>query len=119
MGDFAGGNSRFKGPGSLWKTSWKGKVPYAEMAWFLDFSDEAIVGQYYEDTGGVLVTDVDPNGPAAEAGIQRGDVIIELDRKAVGNVDDLTRKLDNTKESVLVLVRRGQNTLFVPLKRAG
>jgi serine protease Do len=72
-----------------------------------------------EDTSGVLVTDVDPNGPAAEAGIQRGDVIIELDRKAVGNVDDLTRKLDNTKESVLVLVRRGQNTLFVPLKRAG
>jgi serine protease Do len=72
-----------------------------------------------EDATGVIVTDIEPNGPAAEAGIQRGDVIIELDRKAIANVGDLASKLDNTKESVLVLVRRGQNTLFVPLKRAG
>ncbi len=72
-----------------------------------------------EDATGVIVTDIAPNGPAAEAGIQRGDVIIELDRKAIKNVGDLASKLDNTKESVLVLVRRGQNTLFVPLKRAG
>jgi serine protease Do len=72
-----------------------------------------------EDPTGVIVTDIAPNGPAAEAGIQRGDVIIELDRKAIKNVGDLASKLDNTNESVLVLIRRGQNTLFVPLKRAG
>ena len=72
-----------------------------------------------DDATGVIVTDVAPNGPAAEAGIQRGDIIIELDRHAIENVDDLTSRLDDTKESVLVLVRRGQSTLFVPLKRAG
>jgi serine protease Do len=71
------------------------------------------------DASGVIVTDVDPNGPAAEAGIQRGDVIIELDRAGVENVGDLMEKLNGTKESVLVLVRRGESTLFVPLKRAG
>jgi serine protease Do len=68
---------------------------------------------------GVIVTEVAPDGPAAEAGIQRGDVIIELDRKAIKNVADLANRLEDSKESVLVLVRRGENTLFVPLKRAG
>ena len=68
---------------------------------------------------GVIVTDVAPNGPAAEAGILRGDIIIELDRKIIENVGDLTTRLNETKESVLVLVQRGESTLFVPLKRAG
>ncbi len=72
-----------------------------------------------DDTKGAIVTEVDPNGPAAEAGIRRGDVIVELDRKAVKNKDDLVSKLNRSDESVLVLVRRGANTLFVPLKRAG
>ena len=72
-----------------------------------------------DDTKGAVVTEVDPNGPAAEAGIRRGDVIVELDRKAVKNRDDLVAKLKRSDESVLVLVRRGANTLFVPLKRAG
>jgi serine protease Do len=69
--------------------------------------------------GGVIVTDVAPDGPAAEAGIRRGDIIIELDRKAIANVADLASQLDGTKESVLVLVRRGDSTLFIPLKRTG
>jgi len=72
-----------------------------------------------EDASGVIVTDIAPDGPAAEAGILRGDIIIELDRKAIDNVADLASKLDDAKESVLVLVRRGESTLFVPLKRAG
>jgi serine protease Do len=72
-----------------------------------------------EDTNGVIVTDVTPDGPAAEAGIQRGDIIVELDRKAIANVGELTSKLEDSKSSVLVLVRRGTSTLFVPLKRAG
>ena len=72
-----------------------------------------------EEASGVVVTDVAPGGPAAEAGIRRGDVIIEVDRKSVGDVDDLASRLESDKESVLVLVRRGENTLYVPLKRVG
>jgi serine protease Do len=72
-----------------------------------------------EDATGVVVTEVAPDGPAAEAGIRRGDVIVELDRKAVANVGDLAKKLDGSDKTVLVLVRRGANTLYVPLKRAG
>jgi serine protease Do len=72
-----------------------------------------------EEATGVVVTDVDPDGPAAEAGIRRGDVIVELDQKEVKGVRDLTKKLEAADASVLVLVRRGENTIYVPLKRAG
>lgn len=72
-----------------------------------------------DEAKGVVVTDVDPNGPAAEAGIRRGDVIVELDQKQIEDIDDLGKKLDAADESVLLLVRRGENTLYVPLKRAG
>jgi len=72
-----------------------------------------------EQAEGVIVTDVDPSGAAAEAGIRRGDIIVELDRKPVKNAGDLSKRLDASKEGVLVLVRRGNATLFVPLKRQG
>lgn len=73
------------------------------------------------DTEGALVTDVAPNGPADEAGIRRGDVIIELDRQIIASVDDLAQVLGRSehKAKVLVLVRRGPNTLFIALNRAG
>jgi serine protease Do len=72
-----------------------------------------------DEAKGVVVTDVDPNGPAADAGIRRGDVIVELDQKQIADIDDLGKKLDAADKSVLLLVRRGDNTLYVPLKRAG
>ncbi|MBJ21608.1 MAG: DegQ family serine endoprotease [bacterium] len=68
---------------------------------------------------GVIVTDVDPSGVAAEAGILRGDIILELDRKTVKDARDLSKRLDASTDGVLILVRRGDATLFVPLKRAG
>ncbi|MHA7839088.1 MAG: DegQ family serine endoprotease [bacterium] len=72
-----------------------------------------------EEVKGVVVTEVMPDGPAAEAGIRRGDVILELDQQEVEDARDLAKKLDAADGSVLVLIRRGENTLFVPLKRAG
>jgi serine protease Do len=65
---------------------------------------------------GVVVTDVDPGGPAAAAGIREGDVILEADREPVDSAADLARALED-EESALVLLSRGETTLFVPLKR--
>lgn len=42
---------------------------------------------------GVLVARIDPQGPAASAGIQRGDIIISLDGKAVENANDCARRI--------------------------
>ena len=72
-----------------------------------------------DEADGVVVTEVRPGSPAEEAGLQRGDVIIEVDREEVKNTDDLQAKLEGDDESVLMLIRRGESTLYVPMKRAG
>ena len=63
---------------------------------------------------GVVVTRVAPGSAAAEAGIQTGDVIQEVNRKPVKNVEDFAQKVEKAKdkESVLLLIQRGQNNLF-------
>lgn len=63
---------------------------------------------------GVVVAHVEPGSPAENAGIQTGDVIREVNRKPVKNVDEFIKKLDETKEqsNILLLVQRGQNNLF-------
>jgi len=63
---------------------------------------------------GVVVTRVEPGSAAAEAGIQTGDVIQEVNRKPVKNVDDFIQKVEKAKEkdNVLLLIQRGQNNLF-------
>ena len=40
--------------------------------------------------GGALVGDVSPNSPAAKAGIERGDIILELNGQTVNGPDDLS-----------------------------
>ncbi len=63
---------------------------------------------------GVVVTRVEPGSPAADAGIQTGDVIQEINRKPVKNVEDFVQKVEKAKgqENVLLLIQRGQNNLF-------
>ncbi len=67
---------------------------------------------------GVVVTQVEPGGPAAEAGLRRGDVILEVNRKAVKNAAAFQKAIrDGGKgKSLLFLVRRGDNTIFLALK---
>jgi serine protease Do len=63
---------------------------------------------------GVVVTGVEPGSPAAEAMIQVGDVIQEVNRKPVKNVDGFEKMVEKTKGggSLLLLVQRGANSLF-------
>ena len=63
---------------------------------------------------GVEVTAVDPSGPAAEAGIRVGDVLLEVNGAAVRSVSDLRRAAGRAEgKPSLVLVRRGDQTLYV------
>jgi serine protease Do len=63
---------------------------------------------------GVVVTRVEPGSPAANAGIQTGDVIQEVNRKPVKDVNDFVQKMEKARDqnSVLLLLQRGQNSLF-------
>lgn len=67
---------------------------------------------------GVVVTAVEPGSAADEAGIRRGDVIVEVDRKPVRGVEDYRKAISGSRKGrgVLFLVRRGESTLFLALK---
>ncbi len=70
------------------------------------------------ETRGVVVSNVEDESPAGEAGIQRGDVIVEVNQKKVSNLREYRAALGRTggTESWLFLVRRGNNVLYVALK---
>ena len=61
---------------------------------------------------GVVITSVDPNSDAAEKGIRRGDVIVSVNRQAVGNAQQVLAAVDTARRagrsSVLLLIKRGQ-----------
>ena len=66
---------------------------------------------------GVVVNRVEPGSAAADAGIQMGDVIREVNRKPVKDVEDFIQKIEKAKvqDNVLLLLQRGQNNLFAAL----
>jgi serine protease Do len=71
-----------------------------------------------EKSEGVVVSAVEPGSAADEAGIRRGDVLMEIDRRPIRNLDEYRKSIAAIKKGrgVLFLVRRGESTLFLALK---
>jgi len=69
------------------------------------------------ESAGVLVRGVEGASPAADAGVQPGDVIAEIDRQPVKSVDDLERAIDKRRpgSSTLLLVHRNGGDLYIAL----
>ncbi|KUJ80873.1 serine protease [Ruegeria marisrubri] len=66
------------------------------------------------DTKGVVVTSIDPDSPAAKAGLRRGDVIVQFGGRPVDDPAELKEALDSeASDPVLVLIDRGGNRIFV------
>jgi serine protease Do len=68
-----------------------------------------------EGTQGVVITDVDPDSAASAAGLHQGDIVVQVDRKPVTSVSEFNAavKAGASRESTLLLVKRGQGTQFV------
>ena len=65
-------------------------------------------------TRGAVVTDVAPDGPAARAGLQAGDVIVEVDGKPVANAEDVARMIrEGGRKQRLLKVRSARGTRLV------
>ena len=74
-----------------------------------------------EERGGLVVTDVAPEGPAEEAGIQRGDLILQVEQRPVKTLSDYYDAIDRVKDkdAILLLIKsRNRGNHFTILKRS-
>ena len=73
-----------------------------------------------KDAQGVMIQQVNPDGRAADAGLQPGDVILEVNRKPVQDVDGLRTAVRKSPERpTLLLVHRAERgQLFVTVRPA-
>ena len=80
---------------------------------------ESMAGQLgYEDEQGVVVSWVNPNGPAAEKGIRRGDLIQRIGRRKIVSIKEYDKTVKELKpgEAVMLLVKRQDRVFFVAIK---
>ena len=63
---------------------------------------------------GLVVTDVDASGAAAEAGITRGDVVLEINRQSVNSTEAVQSALANSgAKPILLLISRKGQTIYL------
>ena len=69
-------------------------------------------------TEGVVVQEVDPGSPGANAGLRKGDVIVEVNRQKIKDEDEYQQAMEKVKpgQGALFLVNRGGSTFFVSVK---
>jgi serine protease Do len=67
-------------------------------------------------TRGVVITSVDPSSAAAEAGVQRGMVIQEVNHKPVNSIEEYKRALADSQGTVLLLVNYGGTTSYIAIE---
>ena len=68
---------------------------------------------------GVIVTAVEPGGSGAVAGLRELDVIMEVDRLPVKDIDGWRRAVNRaaTDKVMLLLVKRDRGTVFITVRR--
>jgi len=71
-----------------------------------------------KEKSGLVVTRVEKNTPADEAGLKTGDMILEVDRRPVSSPEAFDKKMRGYEkgDTVLFLVKRGGTTLYLTLK---
>jgi Do/DeqQ family serine protease len=74
------------------------------------FSAESAAG-----SGGIEVTDVEPGSPAAQRGLRSGDIVIAVNRIAVGNLEEL-QEIAARNEILFLLVRRANRQLMLQIR---
>lgn len=66
---------------------------------------------------GVVITDIKPDSVCARAGLREGDVVLEVNRRPISNVNDFTQMAGTAdRGTLLLLISREGTTLFVPVR---
>jgi len=68
---------------------------------------------------GVVVTQVQPDSPAADAGIKQGDIVQEVNRQPVKSASDFRNAISQSTKSVLLLIHRDDRTIYAVVEREG
>jgi serine protease Do len=87
-----------------------------------DITPEIAQQFHLEGAKGVVIQKVAPDSPSAEAGLQPGDVVMEVNHDKVATVSDFVAKAkeaQTNKKPALLLVQRGGATLYTVIKPAG
>jgi serine protease Do len=83
-----------------------------------EITDDLVERYSLRTTRGVVIVSVRTGGPADEAGLRPGDVILEVNRTEITSLADWEEALARITpgDTVLLLIDRGGRTYFVPLK---
>ena len=86
-----------------------------------DLNDKVATQLRIEAQEGVAIVGVEPGSVSAEAGLRKGDLIIEVNREAVGSVSEVKKQLSDAKDKdkLLLLVQRDEGKFYVPLEIEG
>ena len=65
----------------------------------------------------VLIESIEPGSTVARAGLRVGDVILSINRRAVGTIDDIRAVVERADAELLLLVQRGRATRYFQLPK--
>ena len=65
---------------------------------------------------GVVITQLEQRSAAAQAGLQKGDVIIGVNRTRINNLQELQTAMKNKGDIMALNIRRGNATLYLVLR---
>lgn len=70
------------------------------------------------ETKGIIVTDVEQGSAGEEAGLRRGDIILEVSRKQVNTIKDFKSQIEESRKSgsLVLLVTRDEHSRYVVVK---
>jgi len=85
-----------------------------------NLTDKLAIRLGYEDEKGVIITNVQQGSPASKAGLQRGDLIIEIQHEPVTGIDELRQailKIQHEDDILMFIKRQDKASKFIVLKQ--
>ncbi len=109
------GRSGRSEPGRGKIESFENKMLGVEVA---DLTPELARHLGYSGTKGVVITEIDPAGIAAQAGLRAGTIILQVNRKQIDGAKQFTAAMQNAslEEGVLLLVRTSRGQRYIVLE---
>jgi len=93
----------------------KTEIPGIKVA---EINSELVEKYHLDNDKGVVITDVEKGSPAALAGLEAGDIILQINNHSINTIEDYNNVTTSLKEGdiVVLLVKRGKSSIFVAFK---